>query len=233
MNDTPQAEPAPERAPDAALRLRNALRKRAIEAIYTPRPAPVRFPLRQRFDNLYPFVAETIGAETPLTYLEFGVWRGASIKRMSQLFTSPETRLVGFDSFEGLPETWGEKPTGTFSVEGQVPRVTDPRISYVKGYFQNTLPGFIKGYHCQPTVLVNLDADLYSSTLFLLTTLWHYIPEYYFIFDEFPNDEATAMYDFVTAFPVEYEFVACTQEDSAKAVPQQLFGRVRNVALTV
>ena len=233
----PPAASPPERAPDRVidpqLRLRIALRKRAIETIYAPRPAPVTFPIRQRFNNLYPYIAETIGEGVPLTYLEFGVWRGASIKRMSQLFTSPEARFVGFDSFEGLPEAWGEKPTGTFSMDGQMPRTQDPRVSYVKGYFQNTLPGFIAGQSFKMPVLVHLDADLYSSTLFLLTTLWHHIPEYYFLFDEFPNDEAAAMYDFGSAYPVEFEFLACTQLDDAKPMPQQLFGRMRNVPLVV
>lgn len=229
MDDVPPAD----RAPDANLRLRNALRKRALETIYAPRPAPVTFPPRQRFTNLYPFAASTIGEDKPLIYLEFGVWRGASIKRMSQLFTNQNARFYGFDSFEGLPESWGEKPTGTFSVDGQAPRAHDPRITYVLGYFQNTLPGFIAGKTFDMPVLIHLDADLYSSTLFLLTTLWHHIPEYYFIFDEFPNDEAAAMYDFGSAYPVEFEFLACTQDDNAKPIPQQLFGHMRNVPLVV
>jgi hypothetical protein len=31
----------------------------------------------------------------------------------------------------------------------------------------------------------HFDADLYSSTLFLLSSLWLHLPEYFFIFDEF------------------------------------------------
>jgi len=214
-------------------RLRNMLRKRALDALYLPRPAPTVFPDKQRFTNLYPFMAETIGADVPITFLEFGVWRGASIKRMAELFTNPDARFIGFDSFEGLPEAWGIRPAGTFSVEGNQPQIADPRVSFVKGYFQNSLPGFLADYTHRSPVLVNLDADLYSSTLFLLTTLWHHIPEYWFVFDEFPNDEAAAMYDFTAAYPVDFEFIACTSPGDGNALPQQLFGRMKRKPLTL
>jgi hypothetical protein len=91
-----------EAATKLALKLRNLLRRRALEKLYRPRPAPTVFPLRERFTNLYPFVASTVGEDAPVTYLEFGVFRGASIKRMSHLFRHPEARFIGFDSFEGL-----------------------------------------------------------------------------------------------------------------------------------
>lgn len=222
-----------EAAPPRTIVLRNALRKRALETLYEPRPAPRSWPVGARFDTLYPFVGETLGQDSELTYLEFGVWRGASIKRMAQIFTNPASRFIGFDSFEGLPEDWGDRPSGTFSTEGNQPRINDKRVSFVKGYFQNTLPDFLKSFEPRGTVLINYDADLYSSTLFLLTTLWHHLPEYHFIFDEFPNDEAAAMYDFVQAFPVDYEFLGCTRADETRDVPQQLFGRLRNKKLVL
>jgi hypothetical protein len=211
----------------------NMLRGRAMKSIYLPRPAPVKFPLEERIKGLYPFAAKTIGADAPLTYLEFGVFRGKSIRGMAEYFTSPEARFIGFDSFMGLPEDWAGREAGHFSTEGAPPKIADKRVSFVKGYFQNSFSDFIAGFKYRAPVLVHFDADLYSSTLFLLTSLWHHIPEYYFIFDEFPSDEAIAMYDFTQAFPVEYEFFACTTGGKGRDTPQQLFGRMKRTALVL
>ena len=59
---------------------------------------------------------------------------------------------------------------------------------------------------------MHFDADLYSSTLFLLTTLWHSLPQYHFFFDEFVPDEVVAMRDFLAAYPAEFEFIAAVED---------------------
>ncbi len=123
--------------------------------------------------SLYNFVRDTL-SDGPITYLEFGVFRGDSIRRMSKLFTHPDSRFVGFDSFEGLPEDWGaNRPQGHFTTEGQIPLIPDSRVSFVKGYFQNTLPGFLATPRRNVPTLIHFDADLYSSTLFLLSMFWN------------------------------------------------------------
>jgi O-methyltransferase len=210
--------------------LRHRLGRRANQTLYLPRPAPVIFPVRKKMTMLYPFAGETIG-DVAVTYLEFGVYRGDSMRKMAQIFTHADARFVGFDSFEGLPEAWGDKAPGTFSTDGEPPLTDDSRISFVKGYFQNSLPQFLSTFKFRAPTLVHYDADLYSSTLFLLTSLWHHIPEYYFIYDEFVPDEATAMYDFTTAYPVEFEFLACTARAETQDRPSQLFGRMKNIPL--
>ena len=218
--------------PNNPQRVFNLLRGRAMQSIYRPRPAPVKFPLEERLSSLYSFVATTLGTDKPVTYLEFGVFRGKSIKRMTELFTSPKSRFVGFDCFVGLPEDWAGREAGHFSTNGAPPELNDKRASFVTGYFQNTFSDFIADFKYKAPVLVHFDADLYSSTLFLLTSLWHHVPEYYFIFDEFPSDEAIAMHDFVSAFPVEYEFLACTTGNkNGRETPQQLFGRMKRIPL--
>ena len=227
MTEEAEAEAAP---PDDPKRLFNLLRGRALKAVYQPRPAPVKFPIGARRFNLYPFVAKTIGEDAPVTYLEFGVYRGKTIRRMPELFTNPDARFVGFDSFKGLPESWAGREAGHFSTDGALPEINDKRVSFVTGYFQNSFSDFIAGFTYKPPVLVHFDADLYSSTLFLLSSLWHHLPEYYFIFDEFPSDEAIAMYDFTASYPVEYEFLACTTGEKGR-VPQQLFGRMKRIPL--
>ncbi len=213
-------------------RLVHLLRRRAMKAIYHPRPAPAQFPAEERLRSFHAAIAEAIGADEPVSFLEFGVYRGRSIRRMAELFTNPDARFVGFDCFVGLPERWAKLEAGHFSTNGAPPQIDDTRVSFVTGYFQNTFSDFIAGFENKPPVLVHFDADLYSSTLFLLTSLWHYIPEYYFIFDEFPLDEATAMYDFTSAFPVHYEFLACTTREKA-LVPMQVFGRLTRAPFEV
>ena len=172
--------------------------------------------------RLYELAGQRIGRDTPIRYLEFGVATGGTMRLMSAIFSNSESEFIGFDSFEGLPEAWEHHVRGTFSTDGASPRIDDPRIRFVKGWFQNTVPGFLKELRGQPhkTTLVHFDADLYSSTLFLLATLWFDIPEYYFIFDEFHYDEVYSLHDFASAFPVKIEFLGKT------IGPMQVFGKL-------
>jgi len=80
----------------------------------------------------------------------------------------------------------------------------------------------------ETSVLVHFDADIYSATLFLLTTLWHHIPAYHFMFDEFVPSEVVALYDFSLAYPVDIEFLATLSDEHGQ--PGQVFGRLRNTA---
>jgi len=222
MSDQLSRPPA---APAADIRHRIAAR--AFDAIYRPRPPETTFKRGEKIE-LYNIIAGKIGTE-PITYLEFGVHKGWSFRQIVSRFRNREARFFGFDSFEGLPEKWAENmDRGHFSTGGEPPGIADARVRFCKGWFQNTLPEFLAGHPVRGTVLVHFDADLYSSTLFLMTTLWHYVPEYYFIFDEFIPDEMTAMYDFARSYPVEYEFFACTLNEHQR--PLQLLGRLRRVA---
>jgi O-methyltransferase len=61
-------------------------------------------------------------------YLEFGVWKGYSIRCWSRLLKHPQSMLHGFDSFEDLPENWTAfYREGSFSEAGQIPEVSDNR----------------------------------------------------------------------------------------------------------
>ena len=81
--------------------------------------------------------------DPPILFLEFGVFEGNSIRRWAKLNSHPESRFVGFDSFEGLPTKWRQRPAGHFSTGGQPPDIDDPRVSFVKGWFHDTVPGFL------------------------------------------------------------------------------------------
>lgn len=116
-------------------------------------------------------------------YLEFGVYEGESLRWWSEHLTAPDARLVGFDSFEGLPEDW--RPglgRGSFRTAGP-PRIPDSRVSFVVGWFDDTLPSYRLPEHDQ--LVVNIDCDLYSSTHTVLSWLEPYLrPGTLVYFDE-------------------------------------------------
>ena len=108
-------------------------------------------------------------------YLEFGVSSGSSMRYWSELLENPASCLHGFDSFEGLPEDWiGEDKKGAYSTGGRPPAISDGRVRFFQGLFEETLPGYVwpSGFEA---VIINIDCDLYSSTSFVLKTLEEHI----------------------------------------------------------
>jgi hypothetical protein len=210
--------------------MRTLLQQRAMKDLYHPNAPPKTFepPDLEAFRD---FVALTIG-DVRVNYLEFGVATGKSLRAMVSRFRSPDARFFGFDSFEGLPEDWSPHPKvslkiGHFSQRGNTPDIGDGRVEFIKGWFQNTLPPFLAGGKVGAPCphLVHYDADLYSATLFIATTLWHFLPAYYFVMDEFMYDEIVAFRDFAQAYPVKIRFLARSSD--------KLFGRVRRVAFSL
>lgn len=142
-----------------ATRLMNALG--AIEQGRWLAASGRRIPnLPDRFAVFEAAAARVVG-ERPL-YLEFGVYRGRTLRWWASHLPGDGARLVGLDSFEGLPETWQPNaPQGSFSV-GTPPEIEDPRVSFVVGRFEDSLPTFDSPPHDQ--LVANLDCDLYTST---------------------------------------------------------------------
>lgn len=128
---------------------------------------------------------ENITGERPL-YLEFGVFEGRSMRWWSEHLRNPGAKLIGFDSFAGLPADW--RPgleAGTFATFGP-PKIDDHRVSFEVGWFDETLPGFSMPEHDQ--LIVNVDSDIYSSAVTVLKWVKPYLKEGTLIyFDEFPD----------------------------------------------
>ncbi|HEY4030475.1 MAG TPA: TylF/MycF/NovP-related O-methyltransferase [Caulobacteraceae bacterium] len=165
---------------------------------------------------LYSLVsAELIGGR-PFDYLEFGVFKGESIRKVSELNPNPACRFFGFDSFEGLPQDWNEeKKKGYFDVGGALPKVDDERVLFVKGWFDQTLPPFLVNYTPQDQLWIHIDADLYGSTLCVLTYLNKHIrPGTVVVFDEVEDlmHEFKALCDFQDMSGKTLELFAATQE---------------------
>ena len=161
-----------------------------------------------RRENVWDYSLSVVGVDKKILFLEFGVHEGSSLAYFSSKIKNANSKLYGFDSFEGLPEKWGNKPVGKFSTKGVVPTVEDNRVSFVKGWFQDTLPSLNISALGFDAVLVHMDADLYSSTLFVLSQLWLKFNVVFVIFDEFINHEARALYNFVQSHPCSIEFLA-------------------------
>lgn len=116
-------------------------------------------------------------------YLEFGVAQGESMRWWSKALKHPKTTLHGFDSFEGLPEGGGPWQKGEFSTQGKAPLIDDPRVKFFKGWFDQVLPTYTLPAH--DVLVINLDPDLYSSTIYVLRQLRPYIkPGTFVYFDD-------------------------------------------------
>lgn len=162
--------------------MRKLLQQQANKEFYVPNRAPLK--LTRGIDEFRDHVLQKIG-DVPINYLEFGVAYGESLGSMMSRFSHPDSQFFGFDSFEGLPEAWhpneeADVKVGGFTTNGNLPVIKDGRAEFFKGWFQNTLPPFLATHRvgCPRAHLVHYDADLYSSTLFILCTLWHHLPEY-------------------------------------------------------
>lgn len=152
----------------------------------------------------------------PIDFWEFGVFRGESLFDWLHLISQQESRFCGFDTFTGLPERWrATEPEGAFNVYGRIPETNDPRCRFEVGLFQKTLLPVVSHHDFSRRLVVHLDADLYSSTLFVLTTLAPYFKSGDIVFfDNFicSTDEFRAFEDFVKAFRVKYEVLGAVEE---------------------
>ena len=125
-------------------------------------------------------------------WLEFGVHEGETITHTAgSKLGIPNFLIHGFDSFEGLPEDWIENnPKGHFNLDGNVPKhlLSLNSINIVKGWFDKSLPKFIKENNINKISFLNIDSDLYSSANTVLTLLTPYFKDHCVIyFDEFCN----------------------------------------------
>ena len=145
-----------------------------------------------------------------IDYFEFGVCGGHSFKWWLEHNKNAGSRFYGFDTFEGLPEDFGPFAKGSMAVALESLDIKDPRASFYKGLFQDTLVPFLEGYNSERKKLIHLDADLFSATLFSLSQLYRFLNEGdILLFDEFavPKHEFMAFKIFTESFYVNYEVI--------------------------
>jgi len=142
-------------------------------------------PMFKTRQELFKFSLESVTVPDGL-YAEFGVYKGDSINRLARL--RPRQMFHGFDSFEGLPESWtmGAR-TGAFSVRGRLPALHD-NVVLVKGFFEQTLPEFVSACDKKAVAFLHVDCDLYSATKTVLDRLAPLLVEgTVIVFDEYFN----------------------------------------------
>lgn len=173
------------------------------------------YPSKWDYKKRYPMYQWVLEQEklidAPIQYLEFGVAQGESFKWFLSKNTNPASSFHGFDTFTGLPEDFGSYKKGTFNNRNEIPEIGDARGKFYQGLFQQTLPGFLKEADLSKRKLIMIDADLYSATLFVLTTLAPYLQKNDIIFfDEFavPKHEFRAFLDFTSSYYQNLELIA-------------------------
>lgn len=160
----------------------------------------------------------------PILYLEMGVAQGGTLRWWTDEITHPEARFVGFDTFQGLPEDYGAVRAGSFSNNGQLPDIRDPRCSFQVGLFQQTVPGFLKQAPLHRRLVIYLDADIYSSTLYVLTSFApHLKPGDLLVLDDFasvrsPTCVFRALVDFCAAYGFRYTPLASSSAHAQVAL---------------
>ncbi len=161
-------------------------------------------------------------------FMEFGVWQGYSLKYFASRNNAPGSRFLGFDSFEGLPEDWvqvGAKK-GDFDLGGRMPHSDDPRVTFVKGWFQDSVPALVTELLARPradNMIIHYDGDLYSSTLFTLTEVDRFKRTYYAIFDEFYGHEARALDSYMQSHRARVSFLGKVE---VNGWPEQVLCRI-------
>lgn len=116
---------------------------------------------------------------------EFGVYRGTSLTQIARRF--PDVTVHGFDSFVGLPESWGGtgKGAGAFDVGGGPPAIPVDNVEFHVGWFDDTVPKFAEQTDATFR-FAHLDADLYSSTKIVFDHLGdRFLPGTVVVFDEY------------------------------------------------
>lgn len=151
--------------------------------------------------------------------LEFGVFKGDTIRQLRNLFDN-HFQVFGFDSFKGLPEDWvfkgGQKRIKAGSMNPQmIPKIDGVQI--FPGWFKDTIPQYLD--RAADIALLHVDCDLYSSTKEVLFGLNRYIKRgTIIVFDEwvynhddaYDDHEQKAFYDWTTMCHRQYELVDFT-----------------------
>jgi hypothetical protein len=170
-------------------------------------------PTHSTRENLWNTVSgSSLFSNSNVTYIEFGVHEGYSIKYFANQNQHTESVFYGLDSFEGLPENWGPMKKGTFSTSGKMPTTSDPRVKFIKGWFQYSWDSLQEALLTRDleNLIVHYDADLYSSTLFALTKVDLLCKPYIAIFDEFLGHETRALFNYSQSYGATVKFLGKT-----------------------
>lgn len=167
----------------------------------------------ERLTNVSSAVSTILAEDIPGDLVEAGVWRGGVLVLMAGILEAHGTegrRVVGADSFEGLPPPShpldsDRFPPGSFAVQMEDVEATlevfglRDRVDLLKGWFADTLVPSVAGI--EAVSLLRLDGDLYASTYDVLDLLYPLVsPGGFIIVDDYGVLDAcrTAVDDYRT-----------------------------------
>lgn len=166
-------------------------------------------------DKLYSYAHEKIVRSGPIDFFEFGVFQGESFRKWLSINQHPESRFFGFDCFEGLPTDWesGNCKKGAFTCHGRLPDISDPRATFIKGLFNETLADFLRTYEPRNRLVIHMDADLFASTMYVLMQMDPFVKRGTLIlFDDFnPRDDFAAFHNYTVACQRDWDLVAARE----------------------
>lgn len=137
--------------------------------------------------QLYKVVSDTYDLkDEAIIFIEFGVAGGHSMRWWLGECINKESRFIGFDTFEGLPEKWGTFKKGDMAAD--IPDFKDHRTELIRGLFQHTVNDYFLSGNIdhEKRKIIHMDADLFSSTLYALACISGYLKKGDILFfDEF------------------------------------------------
>lgn len=169
-------------------------------------------------DDNYETLNHVLTDYSPLGWAaEFGVYSGQSITRIAE-----HMPVLGFDSFDGLPEDWRPGfPKGTFRRSRNTLRHLPkhcPNVMLIDGMFEDTATNF----PFPALGLVHIDCDLYSSTVTALDSVKNAIGVgTYVVFDEYhgypghEDHEMKAWGEFCATYQITAEMITTGAESAA------------------
>jgi hypothetical protein len=157
-------------------------------------------------------------------YAEFGVFKGATLAFIARLI---DKVIYGFDSFEGLLESWSAtRKKGTFDLGGTIPdvQVSLRNFRMVKGWFRDTLPEFLS-HVPGPAAFLHFDCYLYQSAKDVLDALDNRIASgtvivfrQYFNYPGWQSHQFQAFQEFCERTGATYRYSAFTPTGQSVAV---------------
>jgi len=189
--------------------------QRSLDYVERAMPEALGFDTRR---DLIAFSLTTVKVEGH--YLEFGVFTGGTVRLIARRVG--DRPVHGFDSFEGLPESWSgfNLGKGAFDLHGRLPRVPK-NVRLHRGWFEDSLPAWLNA-NPGAVAFVHVDCDLYSATRTVLSLLAdRIVPGTVIVFDEyfnFPNweqHEYKAFQEFAAEHSVKYQYLAFARQQVA------------------
>lgn len=159
-------------------------------------------------------------SQTPHSGLiaECGVYQGGSIKHIAKHF--PNRRVIGFDTFEGLPQKhWNEKEYhkprefNDTSLENVREFLKPYKVELVQGLFPDTA----RPYEKERFAFVHVDFDFYEGTKACLNWFWpRLMKNGIMLFDDYGWQNCPGVKQALDEFPFAKAFVTVEYQAAIK-----------------